>query len=108
ESSSQYFDDWTVWINGTQVAFSGTVAPIQFSHSDWESGVSKTVLIETDILQIEPLGPRAEWLATYGPAWLALFVAVGFIGLIIASFYRGVKKRKGKGKVWKFMPRKFR
>ncbi len=50
-----------------------------------------------------------SWLIEYGPAWLSFLISAGIMLLVFTSFYSGIKhRRKKKGKIWAFMPKKFR
>lgn len=103
------FTDWVATIDGEEVAVGGPNHPLQFSYSDWSTGVNRQVRVTADIGRLFTVtNPTALWLMQYGSAWLALLVAIAIFGVIITSFYVGLKKRKRSGRIWRYKPGKWR
>lgn len=92
---------WAVLRDGIGIA-SGENEDISFVASEWQTAIDRTFQINAEFI-----GENVGWLIQYGPAWAALLAGAGIMALIFASFWVGIKKRR-KGKVWRYMPRKFR
>lgn len=93
---------WSVLRDGISLA-SGGNENISFIASEWQTAVDRTFQITAEFI-----GEAQGWIQQYGSAWAALLVAGVIFALIIGAFYTNIKRRKRSGKVWKFMPRKWR
>lgn len=92
---------WTVDVDGVWYASGST--PVLFTISDWQADVNRFI-----VLFVSFVGEAESWLIEFGPMWISLLIGAGIFGLIFISFKKGIGKRKRTGKIWKYMPRKFR